>query len=114
MTCKVAPEATVTPPEPRTLLLDATSVPLLVTTRGRLKPVFAPFNTSVPASNWTVPFMFALDIFPLKVRVLPVPATKRFVTPDTPLLITKLLVIVAEVFAFVAHSLLVKSPKVEV
>ena len=60
------------------------------------------------------PFVFPLERFPLSVRVLPVPARKRFVTAAAPLLITKLLVIVASLAEFVAHSLLVKNPKVDV
>ena len=71
LTLKVAPEATVTLLEPNALLLDATSAPLLVTTKGRLKAVFAPLNTRVPASATIVPFTLP-EMVPAKASVLPV------------------------------------------
>ena len=71
LTFKVAPEATVTLLEPNALLLDATSVPLFVTTKGRLKAVLAPLNIKVPASATIVPFTLP-EIVPDKANVLPV------------------------------------------
>jgi hypothetical protein len=71
LTFKVAPEATVTLLDPNALLLDATSIPLFVTTKGRLKAVLAALNTKVPASATIVPFTLP-EIVPDKANVLPV------------------------------------------
>ena len=68
--CKAAPEATVTPLKPKALSLAATSVPLLVTIKGRLKAVLAPLKTRVPASATTVPFTLP-ETTPDNVSVLP-------------------------------------------
>ena len=110
LTLKVAPEATVTLPNPNALLFDATSVPPFVTTRGRFKAVLAPLNTKVPASATIVPFVFP-EIVPDKTNVLPVWALKIFLAAPE-LTMAKLLVRETDVDVFVAHSLFVNTPKV--
>ena len=109
-TFRVALEATVTAPEPNALALDATSVPLLVTTKGILKAVFAPLNTRVPASATTVPGVLP-EMVPDKANILPVWALKIFI-PAPALDMAKLLVKGTDVVEFVAHSLFVNIPKV--
>jgi hypothetical protein len=71
LTFKVAPEATVTGSLPNALLLEATNVPLLVTTTGMLKDVLAPLNTKVPASATNGPYPATPEIVPDSVSVLP-------------------------------------------
>jgi hypothetical protein len=110
LTFKVAPEATVTLLEPNALLLDATSVPLLVTTNGRLKAILVPLNTKVPASATSVPFALP-DIFPDKTNVLPVCALKILVAKPT-FAMLKLLVKGTDIVELVAHSFDVNIPKV--